>query len=58
MPKVETLQELITQATTSDNWLFERRQKKRFGWGNANHNMISTFSASKKKCIELGTYAH
>jgi hypothetical protein len=27
MPKVETLQEFITQAITCNNWLFERRQE-------------------------------
>jgi hypothetical protein len=48
MPKIETLQEFITQAITCDNWLFERLQEKRFGWGNANHTMIFTSSASEK----------
>jgi hypothetical protein len=49
MPKVETLQEFITQAIICDNRLFERRQKKRFGWKNTNHTMItSTSSASEK----------
>jgi hypothetical protein len=48
MPKVETLQEFITQAITCNNWLFERRQEKRFGWRNPNHTMISTSSAVEK----------
>jgi hypothetical protein len=48
MPKVETLQEFITQAITCDNRLFERRQEKRFGWGNSNHSMVSTSSAAEK----------
>jgi hypothetical protein len=48
MPKVETLQEFITQAITCDNRLFERRQEKQFGWGNSNHTMISISSATKK----------
>jgi hypothetical protein len=57
MLKVETLQEFITQAITCDNRLFERRQEKRFGWGNANHTIISTSSIVEKKCIRLRTYA-
>jgi hypothetical protein len=48
MPKVETLQEFITQALTCDNRLFERHQQKKFGWRNANHTMISTSSVSEK----------
>jgi hypothetical protein len=48
MPKVETLQEFITQAITCDNRLFERCQEKRFGWENANYTMISTFSTREK----------
>jgi hypothetical protein len=48
MPKVETLYEFITQAITCDNQLFERREEKRFGWGNTNHTMISTSSTVEK----------
>jgi hypothetical protein len=48
MPKVETLQEFITQAITCDNRLFERRQEKRFGRENANHTIISTSSNTEK----------
>jgi hypothetical protein len=48
MPKVESLQEFISQAIACDNRLFERRQDKRFGWENANHTMISTSSAAEK----------
>jgi hypothetical protein len=48
MPNFETLQEFITQAITCDNQLFERRQEKRFGWRNSNHNMISTSSTAEK----------
>jgi hypothetical protein len=48
MPKVETLQEFITQAIICDNWLLEMRQEKRFGWGNTNHTMISTSSTSEE----------
>jgi hypothetical protein len=46
MPK--TLQKFIIQAITCNNWLFERRQEKRFSWGNKNHTMISTSSTLKK----------
>ena len=42
MPKVESLQDFITQATICNNQFFERHQEKQFGWRNANHNMIST----------------
>jgi hypothetical protein len=45
MPKIETLQEFITQAITCDNRLF--------GWGNANHTMISISSASEKNASSL-----
>ena len=53
MPKVETLQDFITQAITCGNWLFERHQEKRFGWRNANHTMISTSSTSEKNASGL-----
>jgi hypothetical protein len=53
MPKVETLQEFITQAITYNNWFSKRCQEKRFGWGNANHNMISTSSTSEKNASGL-----
>jgi hypothetical protein len=51
MPKFETLQEFIAQAITCNNWLFERRQEKRFGWENTNHTMISTSSTSEKNAL-------
>jgi hypothetical protein len=63
MPKIETLQEFITQAITCDNRLFERRQEKRFGWRNSNHTMISTSSAAEKNVsglepIQIDTTRH
>jgi hypothetical protein len=58
MPKIETLQDFITQAITCDNRLFERHQEKRFGWRNANHTMItSTSLALEKKYIEPEIHA-
>ena len=48
MPKVQILQEFITQAITCNNRFFERRQKKQFGWRNANHTMVSTSSVLEK----------
>ena len=48
MPKVEILQEFITQAITCNNRLFERHQEKQFSWRNTNHTMISTSSTSEK----------
>jgi hypothetical protein len=51
MPKVETLQEFITQAITCDNMFFERCQEKRFGWRNANHTMITSTSLASEKNI-------
>jgi hypothetical protein len=53
MSKVESLQEFITQATICDNRLFERHQEKRFGWRNANHNMISTSLVSENNTSGL-----
>ena len=34
MPKVDTLEELISQAVTCDNRLFELRQERRSSWRN------------------------
>jgi hypothetical protein len=51
MPRVETLQVFIIQSITCDNKLFERRQKKRFGWGNANHTMSFTSLALEKNAL-------
>ena len=34
MPKVDTLEELISQAIICDNRLFELRQERRSGWRN------------------------
>jgi hypothetical protein len=48
MPEVEALREFIIQAITCGNRFFERRQEKRFGWRNTNHNIINTSSTSKK----------
>jgi hypothetical protein len=48
MPKVETLEEFITQAITCDNRLFKRHQEKKIGWGNVSHSMISTSSTLEK----------
>jgi hypothetical protein len=56
MPKLETMQEFITQAITCDNQLFERRQEKRFGWGNTNHIMISISSTLEKNASGLDLY--
>ncbi len=42
MPKVDTLEELISQAITCDNRLFELRQERRSGW--RNDGVFATFS--------------
>ena len=44
MPRVNTLEEFITQAISCDNRLFERRQEQRFGWRGQHQNMVATSS--------------
>lgn len=44
MPKVDMLDEFITQAIACDNRLFERRQEQRLGWRPIHQNMGATSS--------------
>ena len=49
MPRIETLEEFMTQAITCNNQLFERHQEKRLDWNNSYQSMCNPFS--KASCI-------
>lgn len=44
MPKVDTLEDFITQSIACDNRLFERRQEQRLGWRGPRQSMLATSS--------------